>query len=128
MILVDTSIWVEHLKTGSARLRALLHHNQVLCHPFVMGELVSRVRDSLTFSGPEGRPETPGHTQPWGGWVPGQPAGHPLRFYPAMGRRRGEGPSKCPKIRVPRRDAPALWAAAPEQGWPVPGTRANAWV
>ncbi len=39
MILVDTSIWVEHLRAGSARLQALLHDDQVLCHPFVMGEL-----------------------------------------------------------------------------------------
>jgi len=39
VILVDTSIWVEHLRVGSARLRALLRDNQVLCHPFVIGEL-----------------------------------------------------------------------------------------
>ncbi len=39
MILVDTSIWVQHLRTGSARLRSLLHDDQVLCHPFVVGEL-----------------------------------------------------------------------------------------
>ncbi len=39
MILADTSIWVEHLKMGSARLQELLYENQVLCHPFVIGEL-----------------------------------------------------------------------------------------
>lgn len=39
MILVDTSVWVEHLRAGSARLRTLLHDEQVACHPFVMGEL-----------------------------------------------------------------------------------------
>ncbi len=39
MILVDTSIWVEHLRAGSARLQALLHDDQVLCHPFVLGEV-----------------------------------------------------------------------------------------
>ncbi|HSB73142.1 MAG TPA: PIN domain-containing protein [Candidatus Methylomirabilis sp.] len=39
MILVDTSVWVEHLRVGSVRLQALLHDDQVLCHPFVMGEL-----------------------------------------------------------------------------------------
>lgn len=39
MILVDTSVWVEHLRTGSARLKTLLHDEQVLCHPFVIGEL-----------------------------------------------------------------------------------------
>jgi len=39
VILVDTSVWVDHLKAGNARLRTLLHDNQVLCHPFVIGEL-----------------------------------------------------------------------------------------
>ena len=38
MILVDTSVWIEHLRRGSARLRSLLHHEQVLCHSFVVGE------------------------------------------------------------------------------------------
>jgi len=39
MILVDTSVWVEHLRMGSERLRSLLHSEQVLCHPLVVGEL-----------------------------------------------------------------------------------------
>ena len=39
MILVDTSVWIEHLQTGSERLRSLLYDEQVLCHPFVVGEL-----------------------------------------------------------------------------------------
>ena len=39
MILVDTSVWIEHLRGGSERLRSLLHDDQVLCHPFVVGEL-----------------------------------------------------------------------------------------
>ena len=39
MILVDTSIWIDHLRTGSARLVALLNVGQVLGHPFVTGEL-----------------------------------------------------------------------------------------
>ena len=39
MILVDTSVWVEHLRSGSGRLQALLYDDQVLCHPFVLGEL-----------------------------------------------------------------------------------------
>jgi predicted nucleic acid-binding protein len=41
VILVDTSVWVEHLRTGSSRLQAFLHDDQVLCHPFVVGELAS---------------------------------------------------------------------------------------
>jgi len=40
MILVDTSVWVEHFRAGSDRLRGLLLDEQVLCHPFVVGELL----------------------------------------------------------------------------------------
>jgi len=39
MILVDTSVWIEHFRAGSERLKALLLDEQVLCHPFVVGEL-----------------------------------------------------------------------------------------
>jgi predicted nucleic acid-binding protein len=39
MILVDTSVWIEHLRKGSERLKSVLYNEQVLCHPFVVGEL-----------------------------------------------------------------------------------------
>lgn len=39
MILVDTSVWVEHLRRGNARLVQLLDDERVVCHPFVIGEL-----------------------------------------------------------------------------------------
>ena len=39
MILVDTSIWVHHLRGGDERLAALLDGGEVLAHPFVIGEL-----------------------------------------------------------------------------------------
>jgi predicted nucleic acid-binding protein len=39
MILVDTSVWVAHLRTGDAQLERLLQDGEVLCHPFVVGEL-----------------------------------------------------------------------------------------
>jgi predicted nucleic acid-binding protein len=39
MILVDTSVWVDHLRQGERRLAALLESNRVCCHPFVVGEL-----------------------------------------------------------------------------------------
>lgn len=39
MILVDTSVWVQHLRKGSERLRSLLDEEQVFCHPFIVGEL-----------------------------------------------------------------------------------------
>ncbi len=39
MILVDTSVWIEHFRAGNDRLKGLLLDEQVLCHPFVVGEL-----------------------------------------------------------------------------------------
>ena len=39
MILVDTSVWVEHLRAGDERLMALLDAGEVLGHPLVTGEL-----------------------------------------------------------------------------------------
>lgn len=39
MILVDTSVWVDHLRAGDAKLAALLDAARVLVHPFVIGEL-----------------------------------------------------------------------------------------
>lgn len=39
MILVDTSVWVQHLRSGSERLRSLLNDEQVFCHPFIIGEV-----------------------------------------------------------------------------------------
>ena len=39
MILVDTSVWVDHLDTANEDLAALLSGGEVLAHPFVIGEL-----------------------------------------------------------------------------------------
>ena len=39
MILVDTSLWVDHLRRGDRRLTALLVDGDVACHPMVIGEL-----------------------------------------------------------------------------------------
>ena len=39
MILVDTSVWIDHLRRGNAPLVAALEAGNVLCHPFVIGEL-----------------------------------------------------------------------------------------
>ncbi len=39
MILVDTSVWIEHLRRGNTRLAELLNDEQVTCHAFVTGEL-----------------------------------------------------------------------------------------
>ena len=39
MILVDTSVWVDHLRVGNAKLADALRAGQVATHPFVIGEL-----------------------------------------------------------------------------------------
>ena len=39
MILVDTSIWIDHLRSGRADLAAALNADQVLTHPFIIGEV-----------------------------------------------------------------------------------------
>ncbi len=50
MILVDTSVWVDHLRMGNREMAALLNDGQVVCHPFVVGELACgsiRNRDEI---------------------------------------------------------------------------------
>jgi predicted nucleic acid-binding protein len=39
MVLVDTSVWVEHLRYGNVGLENLLNEGHVVCHPFIVGEL-----------------------------------------------------------------------------------------
>jgi predicted nucleic acid-binding protein len=39
MVLVDTSIWVDHLRTGIKHLEKLLLNAEVACHRFIIGEL-----------------------------------------------------------------------------------------
>lgn len=39
MILVDTSVWVDHLRAGNRQLQSLLEDAEVLAHPFIVGEL-----------------------------------------------------------------------------------------
>ena len=39
MILVDTSVWVDHLRSGDPVLAELLEQSRVIMHPMVLGEL-----------------------------------------------------------------------------------------
>lgn len=39
MILVDTSVWVDHFRNGNSTLSELLERGSALTHPFVIGEL-----------------------------------------------------------------------------------------
>jgi predicted nucleic acid-binding protein len=38
-VLVDTSIWINHLKTSNKKLISLLEDNFILTHEFIIGEL-----------------------------------------------------------------------------------------
>ena len=39
MILADTSVWIDHLRSENLQLTVLLRDDQVLMHPMVIGEL-----------------------------------------------------------------------------------------
>jgi predicted nucleic acid-binding protein len=39
LILVDSSVWVDHLRRGDPRLVDLLERSIVIMHPFVVGEI-----------------------------------------------------------------------------------------
>ena len=39
MTLVDTSVWIDHLRQGNQRLVELVDADEVLAHPWVIGEL-----------------------------------------------------------------------------------------
>jgi predicted nucleic acid-binding protein len=39
MVLVDTSVWVEHFRGRVSRFQELLDRGDVMAHPFIIGEL-----------------------------------------------------------------------------------------
>lgn len=39
MILVDTSVWIDHFRKSDALLEGMLNRGRVLSHPFVIGEI-----------------------------------------------------------------------------------------
>jgi len=39
MVLVDTSIWIDHFRNSNDQLVELLNDGEVFCHPFIIGEL-----------------------------------------------------------------------------------------
>ncbi len=39
MILIDTSVWVDHFRTGKTVLMQLLENGEVVMHPFIIGEV-----------------------------------------------------------------------------------------
>jgi predicted nucleic acid-binding protein len=48
LILVDTSVWIDHFRTPVAALEHLILAEQAMCHPFIRGELaVGHMRNWL---------------------------------------------------------------------------------
>jgi predicted nucleic acid-binding protein len=39
MVLVDTSIWIDHFRNSNDQLVELLNDGEVICHPLIIGEL-----------------------------------------------------------------------------------------
>jgi predicted nucleic acid-binding protein len=39
LILADTSVWIDHFRTGNREMRNLLDQGQIALHPFIVGEL-----------------------------------------------------------------------------------------
>jgi len=39
VILVDTSVWIDHFRQANRMLSSLLDRDEVILHPFVLGEL-----------------------------------------------------------------------------------------
>jgi predicted nucleic acid-binding protein len=39
LILADTSIWIDHLRSGNAEMRRHLEQGQIVIHPFIIAEL-----------------------------------------------------------------------------------------
>ena len=45
MVLVDTSVWVAHLRDGNTGLEKLLDGGYVISHVFIIGELALTAED-----------------------------------------------------------------------------------
>jgi predicted nucleic acid-binding protein len=48
VILVDTSIWVDHFRRGDAAFARALEAGEVACHPLVVGELACGLLSALS--------------------------------------------------------------------------------
>lgn len=61
MILVDTSIWIDHLRAGDSELTELLNAGLVLAHPFIIGELaLGSLKDrEAVIAAMQGLPQAP---------------------------------------------------------------------
>ncbi len=61
MILVDTTVWVDHLRTGDPALLELLEAGAVVTHPYVIGEIAlgSLRQRSIVLDALESLPKAP---------------------------------------------------------------------
>ncbi|VTU26988.1 putative ribonuclease VapC32 [Variovorax sp. PBS-H4] len=61
MILVDTSVWIDHLARGDSRLQSLLEEGEVLMHPYIVAEIAlgSLTRRKETVGALQALPEIP---------------------------------------------------------------------
>jgi predicted nucleic acid-binding protein len=49
LILADTSVWIDHLRSGSKELRRHLDQGQIVIHPFIIAELaLGSLKDRTT--------------------------------------------------------------------------------
>jgi len=39
LILADTSVWIDHFRSGSREMREALNRGQIVIHPWIIGEL-----------------------------------------------------------------------------------------
>ncbi len=39
MLLVDTSVWIDHFRKSNEQLEEVLNNGDIMCHPFIIGEL-----------------------------------------------------------------------------------------
>jgi predicted nucleic acid-binding protein len=52
MILVDTSVWIDHISSSDSMLMSLLAEERVLAHPYVIGEIsLGSLRDRAVVLG-----------------------------------------------------------------------------
>jgi predicted nucleic acid-binding protein len=49
LILADTSVWIDHLRSGNKEMRRLLDQGQIVIHPFIIAELaLGSLKDRTT--------------------------------------------------------------------------------
>ncbi len=67
MILVDTSVWIDHLARGDSELQSLLEEGEVFMHPYIVAEIAlgSLTQRDETVGALQALPEIPSarHTE-----------------------------------------------------------------